>query len=93
MSLERSDARMELREDGLLRFQIFLNGFYASDGIGAADGVRLDQFVMHQQFANHSHSKIRSRHAPELTGCQRLLNNAARSLDFLHGRCCALTFD
>jgi hypothetical protein len=28
-----------------------------------------------------------------LTGCQRLLNNAARSLDFLHGRCCALTFD
>jgi hypothetical protein len=25
-----------------------------------------------------------------LTGCQKGLNNAARSLDFLHGRCCAL---
>jgi hypothetical protein len=44
---------------------------------------------MHQQFANHSHSKIRIGHVPELTGCQKGLNNAARSLDFLHGRSCA----
>jgi hypothetical protein len=91
---ERSDPRIEenhpsLSQNSLLRFQILLNGFYAVAGVGDADGVGLAQFVMHQQFANHSHSKIRIGHVPELTGCQKGLNNAARSLDFLHGRSCA----
>jgi hypothetical protein len=93
MSLERGDAGSLLNQDGLLCFQIFLNGFYGTAGIGAADGVRLNQFIMHQQFANYSHPKIRFGHAPELTGCQGWLNNAVRSLDFLHGQSCALTFD
>ena len=83
-----------LSQDGLLCFQIFLNGFYEIAGIGDADGVGLAQFVMHQQFANHSHLKIRFRHAPELTGCQGLLAvNAARSFGFFHGQSCDLTFD
>jgi hypothetical protein len=88
-----SDASIELNEDGLLRFQISLNGSYAIAGIGDAAGVGLAQFVMDQQFANHSDLKIAFRHAPELTGCQRGLNNAARSLDFLHGQSCAYAFD
>jgi hypothetical protein len=37
--------------------------------------------------------KIRFRHAPELTGFQRLLSNAGRRLHFFHGPYCALTFD
>jgi hypothetical protein len=82
-----------LSQDGLLRFEIFLDGFYAIAGIGDADGVESAQFVMHQQFANHEHLEIRFRHAPELTGFQGLLSNAGRSLDFLHGPSCALTFD
>jgi hypothetical protein len=90
---ERSNARNELSQDGLLRFQMYLNGFYGIDGIEAADGVGLDQFVMHKQFANHGHSKIRSRHAPKLTGGQRLLDNVARGRDFLHGQSCAFALD
>jgi hypothetical protein len=82
-----------LRQDGLLGFQIFFNGFYAIAGIGDADGVGPAQFVMHQQLANHDHLKIRFRHAPELSGFQGLLANAGRRLDFLHGQSCALTFD
>jgi hypothetical protein len=76
-------------QDGLLRSEIFLNGFDAIAGIGDADGVGLGQFVMHQQFANHEHLKIRFRHAPELAGGQWLLANAARGLDFFHGQFCA----
>jgi len=89
MALERSNARNALSQDGLLHSQVILNGFYEIDGIAAADDVWFDQFVVHQQFSYHGHPKILSRHAPELPGCQRGLNNAARSPDFLHGRCCA----
>jgi hypothetical protein len=84
--------RGALSQDGLLGFQIFFNGFYAIAGIGDADGVVPAQFVMHQQFANHSHFKFCFRHAPELTGFQVLLANAAGRLDFCHGPSCALSF-
>jgi hypothetical protein len=97
MSHERTDARSAgkqgLCQDGPLRFQKFLNVFYGITGIGDADGVGLAEFVMDQQFANHSHLQIPFRHAPELTSSQRGLNNAERSFVFLHGRSCALTFD
>ena len=39
-------------QDGLVRFQIFLNGLDAIAGIGDADGVGPAEFVMHQQFAD-----------------------------------------
>jgi hypothetical protein len=55
-----------------------------------ADGVGFAQFVMHQQFANHDHLKIRLRHAPELTGFQGLLGDAVRRPAFIHGPFCAL---
>jgi hypothetical protein len=80
-------------QDGLPGFQIFLNGFYAIAGIGDADGVGLAQFVMHQQFANHSHFKFCFRHAPELAGFQGLLVNAAGRFDIFHGQYCPLIFD
>ena len=42
-----------LNQDGLLRFQIFLNGFYAIAGIGDADGVGLAQFaIIHWDIAS-----------------------------------------
>jgi len=63
------ENHQSLDQNSLLRFQISLNGSYAIAGIGDAAGVRLAQFIMHQQFANHPHSKFRIRHAPELTGC------------------------
>jgi hypothetical protein len=81
-----------LNQNGLVRFQIFLDGFYAVAGIGDPDGVGLAQFVMHQQFANHSHLKIGFWHPPELTGFQRLLANAVGRLNFYHGSFCALIF-
>jgi len=67
-----------LNQDGLVRFQIFLNGFYAIARIGDPDGVRLAQFVMHQQFADHSHLEVCMRHAPKLTRFQNWSANAAR---------------
>ncbi|MGH7979735.1 MAG: hypothetical protein ACREE6_10200, partial [Limisphaerales bacterium] len=74
----------DLNEDGFVRFQKFLDGFYSIAGIGDAKGVWFTQFVMHQQFANHSHLKICFRHPPDLTGFQRLLAGAASRLDFCH---------
>jgi hypothetical protein len=85
--LKKSSA---LSQDGLLRLQIFLNDFYTIAGMGDADGVRLAQFVMHQQFANHHHLQIRFHHAPELTGFQEWWANAVRSYAFIHGPFCAL---
>ena len=73
-----------LSQHSLLRFQIFLDGFDAIAGMGDADGVGLAQFVMHEQFPNHDHQKIRFRHAPELTGFQELLADGARGLIFFH---------
>jgi hypothetical protein len=91
----RSDksSLKQLSQNGLLAFQIFLNGFDAIAGIGNADGVVPAQFVVNQQFANHNHLKIRLLHAPELPCCQGLLGDAGRGLRFLHGSSCALTFD
>jgi hypothetical protein len=76
--------RAQLNQDGLVRFQIFLDGLYAVARIGDADGVGLAQFVMHQQFADHSHLKISFRHPPELAGFQRLLADATGRLGFCH---------
>jgi hypothetical protein len=76
---------LRLNQDGVVLFQIFLNGFYAFARIGNAGCVGLAQFVMYEQFADHCHLKVCVRHTPELTGFQRLLGNAARQLDFDHG--------
>ena len=82
-----------LRQDGLIRSQILLNGLDEIDGIGDAEDVGFAQFVMHQQFANHSHSKISFRHPPELPGGQRKLNNASRRRGLLHGEHYPSAFD
>lgn len=50
-----------------MRFQIFFDVGNAVDGIGDADGVRLAQFVMHQQFAHQGHSENPLSHAPDLS--------------------------
>jgi hypothetical protein len=79
-----------LSQHSLLRFQILLDGFDAIAGMGDADGVGLAQFVMHEQFPNHDHQKIRFRHAPELTGFQGWLANAPGRLYFFHVPSCAM---
>jgi hypothetical protein len=80
-------------QDGFVRLQIFFDGLDRVAGIGDADGVWLAEFVMHEQFADHSHLKIRIGHAPELAVFQWLLANAWSGLNFYHAQCCALTFD
>jgi hypothetical protein len=76
---------LRLNQNRFIRFQIFLDGFYSVAGIGDADGVGLAKFVMHEQFADHSDLKIRLGHAPDLTGFQRFLGNAAGRFNFYHG--------
>jgi hypothetical protein len=78
------NSSSRLSQDGLVRFQIFLNGFYPIAGSGDPFGVRLAQLVMYQQFADRLHTEMRIRHTPDLTGCQWLPTNAANHLCF-HG--------
>jgi len=67
-----------LNQNSFVRFQIFLDGLDTVAGIGDTDGVGLAEFVMHEEFADHSHLKICFRHAPNLTGFEWFLDNAAR---------------
>ncbi len=57
-------------QDGLVLFQIFLNGRYPTAGVGASDGVGFGELVMHQQLANEPHPEIQFCHSPDLTGFQ-----------------------
>jgi len=82
----------KLSQDGLVCFQIFLNGLDAVARMGDAHGVVPTQFVMHQQFAHHDYLKFRLRHVPMLAGDEDLLANRAGVLDFFHGPCCAFAF-
>jgi hypothetical protein len=82
-----------LNQDGFVGLEIFLDGLDAVAGIGDTDGVGLAQLVMHEEFADHSHLKIRLSHSPELAGFQRLLAGTAGWLNFYHGEFCALIFD
>jgi len=67
----------------LFFFKIFLNGRYTTAGVGASDGVGFGEFVMHQQFANHSHAEIQFCHSPDLTGFQWLQARRRVGLIFL----------
>jgi hypothetical protein len=71
--------------------QIFLNGFDATAGIGDPEGVRFAQFVMDQQFANHSNLEMGFRHVPDLTSFQGSRAKAAARLAFFHDLSCAGT--
>jgi hypothetical protein len=88
-SVETSLTRSS--QDGLVLFQVFLNGFDAIAGIGHADGIGLAELVMDEQLADRLHTEMSIRHAPELAGFQWLINVANR-LGFYHGSSCALTF-
>ena len=78
--------RTRLNQNGLVRFQIFVDGFNAVDGIGDADGIRFSQFVMHQQFAHHGYPENCLSHTPDLTICQRLLMRVASECFLDHAR-------
>ena len=73
-----------LNQNGLVLLQIFFDGCYAAAGIGDPEGVRFAQFVMHQQFANHSNPEMGLRHVPDLTRFQGLRATAPARFAFTH---------
>jgi hypothetical protein len=80
--------KLSFNQNGLVLFQIFLNGRSAADGVGNSDGIGLGQFIMDQPLTDESHLKIQSRHPPDLTGFQWLQTNSARGLNFSHVAVC-----
>jgi hypothetical protein len=76
--------RLGLNQNGLVILQIFFDGGYAAAGIGDPEGVRFAQFVMHQQFANHSNPEMGFRHVPDLTRFQGLWATAAARFALSH---------
>jgi hypothetical protein len=80
-------------QDGFVRFEIFLDGVDGAAGIGHADGIRLAEFVMHEEFADHADLKVRAGHAPDLTGDETVRTNTRGAGNFYHAVSCALTWD
>jgi hypothetical protein len=83
--------RPNLNQNSFVIFQVFFDGGYAAARIRNAEGVRFAQFVMYQQFANHSNPEMGLRHVPDLTRFQRLWAKAAAQLAISHGLCCTGT--
>jgi hypothetical protein len=82
--LSFGDRGLLPHEDSLVLLQIFLHGRFGTAGVGDANSIGLGQFVVDQQFADHSHLEIHFGHAPDLTFGEGLEAGAACGLDFTH---------
>jgi hypothetical protein len=78
-------------QDRLVCFEIFSDSFDAVAGVGDAKGIRLAQFVMHQQLAHKAYDQIRFRHTPKLTSFEGWWVNGAVQFDFYHVKTCTFS--